>query len=56
MLPRSPTLERVQGEDSVRIVGTPAETGTLTFKVFVWCYGTNVSGQTGEKEYTIRVK
>jgi hypothetical protein len=55
-LPKGLTLEKLPGEDAVRIAGTPEETGTFTFKVFVWCFGTNVSGQTGDKEYTITVK
>ena len=36
--------------------GVPEESGTYKFIVSVWCYGTNVSGQTGEKEYTLLVK
>ena len=43
-------------EDKARISGTPEETGTFTFKVYVGCLGTNISGQTGEWEYTIVVK
>lgn len=42
-------------EDTARISGAPEESGTFTFKVSVWCYGTNVSGQTGEKEYHLVV-
>jgi hypothetical protein len=55
-LPPGLTLETVQADHSARIFGTPAKPGTYTFKVFVWCYGTNVSGQEGEKEYTLVVK
>ncbi len=55
-LPGGLKLEKVEGvEDTARITGVPAEAGTFTFKIRVWCYGTNVSGQTGEKEYTIVV-
>jgi hypothetical protein len=42
-------------EDIARISGVPRESGTFTFTVSVWCYGTNVSGQTGEQEYTLVV-
>lgn len=42
--------------DTVKIYGTPEQAGTYTFTVSVWCYGTNVSGQEGEREYTIVVK
>ncbi len=55
-LPPGLTLETLKGENSARISGTPAQAGTFKFKIFVWCYGTNISGQTGEKEYTIVVK
>jgi hypothetical protein len=54
-LPEGLTLERVKSENSVKIVGTPLETGTFTFSLFVQCEGTNDPGQEGEKEYTIDV-
>jgi hypothetical protein len=43
-------------DDGAKIFGVPEETGTFIFKTSVWCYGTNTSGQTGEREYTIIVK
>ena len=55
-LPPGLTLETLQGENTARISGTPTQAGTYKFKIFVWCYGTNISGQTGEKEYTLVVK
>lgn len=55
-LPGGLTMEKVEGEDAARISGTPQEAGTFPFRVFVWCYGTNVSGQVGEKAYTLTVK
>ncbi len=55
-LPTGMTLETLEGEDAARIYGTPKEAGTYKLKVFVWCYGTNISGQAGEKEYTLIVK
>jgi hypothetical protein len=55
-LPAGLELIKVEGEeDTARISGTPQEGGTFKFTVSVWCYGTNVSGQTGEKEYTLVV-
>jgi len=42
--------------DSAVISGTPEKAGTYRFTVSVWCYGTMVNGQTGEKEYTIVVE
>ncbi len=55
-LPDGLAYEFVEGEDNARIFGVIKESGTYKFKVSVWCYGTNVSGQTGEKEYTLLVK
>jgi hypothetical protein len=55
-LPPGLTLETLQGKNTARIYGTPTQAGTYKFKIFVWCYGTNISGQTGEKQYTLVVK
>jgi hypothetical protein len=55
-LPTGLELVKVDGEDIAQINGTPSEAGTFSFTVSVWCYGTQVSGQTGEKDYTIVVK
>ena len=55
-LPAGLALEKVAGEDAVRVFGVPEQPGTYKFKVYVWCYGTNVSGQVGEKEYSLVVK
>jgi hypothetical protein len=56
VLPAGLEFVKVEGEDSAKISGIPEETGTFTFTVYVWCYGTMVSGQTGEKEYKIVVQ
>jgi len=55
-LPNGLAYEFVEGEDSARIYGVVRESGTYKFKVSVWCYGTNSSGQEGEKEYTLIAK
>ena len=56
-LPAGLSIEKIAGEDAAgRIVGTPTAAGTFTFTVFAWCYGTNVSGQTGTKAYTLVVR
>lgn len=55
-LPAGLELVKLAGEDAAKISGIPNETGTFTFTVHVWCYGTMVSGQTGEKEYEIVVE
>lgn len=54
-LPAGLELVFVDGEDRVVIRGEPEETGTFTFTLFVTCFGTMVSGQTGQKEYTLIV-
>ena len=45
-----------QHDNTIHISGTPAAAGTFHFTVSVWCYGTNVSGQTGSQQYTLLVK
>jgi hypothetical protein len=56
-LPEGLTLELLAptGSDTIRISGTPSAAGSYTFTVSVWCFGTNVNGQTGEHDYTITV-
>jgi hypothetical protein len=56
VLPAGLELIFVDGEDVAKISGTPEETGTFTFTVFVSCKGTMVSGQTLEQEFQIVVK
>jgi hypothetical protein len=55
-LPPGLELEFVEGEDAALIRGIPEEPGSSSFTVSVWCFGTQVSGQTGEKEYTLVVE
>ena len=55
-LPAGLELIFVDREDGAKISGTPEETGTFTFTVFVSCKGTMVSGQTLEKDFQIVVK
>jgi len=52
-----PGLELVMDEQlhTAWISGTPSQTGTFKFTISVWCYGTNVSGQTGDKQYVLLV-
>jgi hypothetical protein len=45
-----------QPENTIQISGTPTAPGTFSFTVYVWCYGTNVNGQTATQEYTLVVK
>ncbi len=43
-------------KQSYTLSGTPAQSGTYKFRVDAMCYGTNVSGQMGPKEYELVVK
>ena len=54
-LPPGLTLEYVDADYSAWIYGTPTQAGTFPITLSVWCYGTQESGQTGEKQYTIMV-
>jgi hypothetical protein len=54
-LPAGLELVDIEG-DAAKISGIPEEVGTFTFTIRVWCYGTSVNGQTGEKEYSIVVE
>jgi hypothetical protein len=42
--------------DTIQISGTPKAAGTFTFTIYVWCLGTQVSGQTGTQEFTLVVR
>ena len=42
--------------NTIQISGTPTVAGTFSFTIYVWCYGTNVGGQTATQEYTLMVK
>ena len=56
-LPTGLSIERVPRADAAgHIFGTPTTPGTVTFTISVWCYGTNVSGQTGNKQYSVTVR
>ena len=55
-LPAGLDLVFVDGEDHFSIRGVPEETGSFTFTVFVSCFGTMVSGQTGQVSYTLVVE
>jgi hypothetical protein len=54
-----PGLEIIKVEDEENravIKGIPTQAGVYKFTLYVWCYGTQKSGQTAEKEYTIVVQ
>ncbi len=37
------------------LTGTPTSAGTYQLTINAWCLGTNVSGQTGTRQYTLVV-
>lgn len=55
-LPNGLQFEFVRSNGTARIYGTPKDTGTFTLKTGLWCYGTSVSGQRGEKTYSLTVR
>ena len=54
-LPEGLEFTFLEGEDAATITGTPTEAGTFSFTVSAWCFGTQVSGQTGDKSYSLIV-
>jgi hypothetical protein len=55
-LPDGLDLALVEHQTKLQISGTPTIAGTFHFTISVWCLGTNVSGQTGTRAYTLVVK
>lgn len=55
-LPPGLSLERVPGENRVKIIGTPTENGTFVFTLEAACTGTNDPGQEGDRIYQIVVQ
>ena len=45
-----------QGENAAEINGTPSKAGSYKFTVSAWCFGMNVSGQTGNHDYQLIVQ
>ncbi len=43
-------------DNTIQISGTPTVAGTFSFTIEVWCYGTNVGGQTATQGYALVVK
>ena len=56
-LPPGLQVALIDGETATgHVFGTPAAAGSFTFTVTALCFGTNVSGQTGSREYTLTVR
>ena len=48
--------ERLRDKTIGEISGTPKKAGKFKVKIGVWCFGTQVSGQSGDIEYELEVK
>ena len=55
-LPAGLQLNFDEASRTAELSGAPTEAGTFKFTVGAWCLGTNVSGQTGQREYELVVK
>jgi hypothetical protein len=55
-LPPGLTLQYEHNASTAEIRGVPEQAGEFEFTVRATCYGTNVSGQTGEQRYKLRVE
>jgi hypothetical protein len=56
ILPDGLTLEYHENDSFAKINGTPTKAGEFIFVIGAACYGTSVSGQTGQVHYTIIMK
>jgi hypothetical protein len=48
--------EQLRAKTIGEVSGTPKKAGKFKVKIAVWCFGTQVSGQTGDIEYELEVK
>jgi hypothetical protein len=55
-LPAGLALQHEGGKSTATISGTPKEAGEFEFTLAAWCLGTNVSGQTGQRDYRLVVR
>jgi hypothetical protein len=55
-LPPGLVLEKAPNGVGARVVGRPTRAGTASFTVHVTCFGTNVTGQSGSRSYSLVVR
>jgi Putative Ig domain len=55
-LPPGMNFAFIRSQNAAEISGTPSRAGTYQFTVSAWCFGTNVSGQTGHHDYQLVVQ
>jgi hypothetical protein len=55
-LPPGLTFIFQKGQSAGEIKGVPSQAGTFKFTVSAWCFGTNISGQSGHHDYQLVVQ
>ena len=55
-LPPGLKLGEVENDDTLPIRGVPEQSGSFSFQLELWCYGTNFSGQTATRSYDITIR
>lgn len=55
-LPEGLELQFDEQAETAHIAGRPTQAGSYALTVSAWCYGTQVSGQTAERSYTLEVR
>ncbi len=55
-IPPGLTTQFNQDKQTLTFGGTPTQAGQFKITVYAHCYGTNISGQSGEKVYALDVK
>ena len=55
-LPPGVNFAFIRAQNAAEISGTPERPGTYNFTVSAYCFGTNVSGQTGHHDYQLVVQ
>ena len=55
-LPPGMNFAFIRTQNAAEISGTPQRAGTYKFTISAYCFGTNVSGQTGHQDYQLVVQ
>jgi len=55
-LPPGLSFGRVEQQNRMPIVGTPTGPGKHSFRVSLWCHGTNFPGQSATRDYVIVIR
>jgi hypothetical protein len=55
-LPPGVTFTFLKDQEKAVLEGTPTKAGTYEITVSAWCYGTNVSGQSGVQPYRMTIR